>query len=147
MKKSFRLLAMLFSLASIGVFLFMFGYLISLSNNTSNISENQPKTYKYLFLKLTSKPQDLVAQAKEIISEKKQQPEKQMEAISTPSQVKDVSEINSDSTKITEKNDTTTNTTSEEVWIQQLIQLNGCFDMCNDFVEKEWMKEHNFIIL
>ena len=148
MKKSQRLLATLISLASIGVFVFLSGYMLATAKNSPNISDKQSSAYKYLFLQLTSKPQDLVAQvkpnAKEI--EKKQQLEKkaELEAIAEPALAESKSQ--NDSIVVKEKNDST-NCIIDEKLFQRIIQMNGCLDYCTDFVEKEWMKDHNFIIL
>jgi len=56
------------------------------------------------------------------------------------------SDLQMDSVSIKEKNDST-NSILDENWIQQVIQMNGSSDIYTDFIEKEWMKDHNFIIL
>jgi len=148
MKKYYRLLATFISLASLSVFLFLFGYLLTSAENFSNTSENQPSSYKYFFLKLTSKPQELLAQLKNGKEDllKKQETEKSTEKVIVPLINPSKNEQLSDSADAKEKGDST-NYMLEEKWIQQVIQMNGCFDIYNDFIEKEWMKDHNFIIL
>ena len=148
MKKSQRLLATLISLASIGIFVFLSGFMLASAKNSPKISYNQSSAYKYLFLKLTSKPQDLIAQEKPNakVIEKKQQLEKKVELDDIAKPAPAESKTQNDSIVVNEKNDST-NCIIDEKWFQQIIQINGCLDYCTDFVEKEWMKDHNFIIL
>ncbi len=148
MKKYYRLLATFISLASFSVFLFLFGYLLTSTENFSKTSENQPSSYTYFFLKLTTKPQELLAQLKNGKEDllKKQESEKSTEKVIVPVINPLKNEQLSESADAKEKRDST-NYMLEEKWIQQVIQMNGCFDIYNDFIEKEWMKDHNFIIL
>jgi len=148
MKKYYRLLATFISLASISVFLFLFGYLLSTTENVSDISNTQQSTYKYLFQKLTSKPQELLAQLEneQVDLLKKQESDKNIELVNPPFLNASKTEQLTNCANTTEQGDST-NYIIDEKWIQQIIQMNGCFDIYNDFIEKEWMKDHNFIIL
>lgn len=146
MKKYYRLLATFISLASFSVFLFLFGYLLISAETLPKISDTQQPTYKYLFLKLTSKPQELLAQLEneQVDILKKQESDKNTESVSVP--VLNTTKKEPFTGEIQEKGDST-NYILDDKWIQQIIQMNGCFDIYNDFIEQEWMKDHNFIIL
>ena len=124
MNKSYRLLALLCSLASIGIFLLLFGYLLSTVKTSQNISDNLSPNYKYLFLQLTRKPQSLIAQMQ--ISAKPTNQGKIVEESANTIIVSEPaihsSDLQMDSVSIKEKNDST-NSILDENWIQQVIQM------------------------
>ncbi|MGE0090475.1 MAG: hypothetical protein AB7S50_13470 [Bacteroidales bacterium] len=147
MKKLYRLLITFLCLTGFGAFLILFGFLLSFPSKYASNSENQQITYKYLFLKLTSKPIELMARAeneKETVTKNK--PVEKNTVSATNSVLKTtISEQSNETINYIEKTDSIY--IMNEKWIKQVIQMNGCFDIYNDFVEKDWMKDHHFIIL
>jgi hypothetical protein len=147
MKKLYRLLITFLCLTGFGAFLFLFGFLLTTTSKFASDSENQQTTYKYLFLKLTSKPIELMARAEndQKTDTKNKQVEKNEASTTNPVLKPTISEQSNENIILFEKTDSIY--IMNEKWIQQVIQMNGCFDIYNDFVEKEWMKDHHFIIL
>jgi hypothetical protein len=147
MKKLYRLLITFLCLTGFGVFLFLFGFLLTTTSKYASSSENQQTTYKYLFLKLTSKPIELMAcvENEQETSTKNKQVEKNNASAPNSVLKPTISEQPNENMVFYEKTDSIY--IMNEKWIQQVIQMNGCFDIYNDFIEKDWMKDHNFIIL
>lgn len=147
MKKS--IVSVSISIAGLSVFIMLAGLLFSISNGSKIKQIADMESFYWSFY---TKPQDLIAQVSK--GEIETLVEKTSENNATKTEVLTVTKpenteanLKTDSASFQEKGDSTKNNADYEQWIQQIIQMNGCFDIYSDFVEKEWMKDQNFIIL
>jgi len=147
MKNSF--VSVSISVASLGIFLMLTGLVFSVTNNSKSKQIAGMESFYWSFYTI---PHDLIAQVKkgeiEIKAEKTSENaiSKTEDLIIANPENKETN-LKTDSASVQEKGDSTKNNASYEQWVKQIMQINGCFDIYSDFEEKEWMKDHNFIIL
>ncbi|OFX27691.1 MAG: hypothetical protein A2041_09050 [Bacteroidetes bacterium GWA2_31_9b] len=143
MKNSFFSVSI--SVASLGVFLVLTGLIFSVTNNSKSKQLVGIESFYWSFYTI---PQDLIAQLKKGEVEKTSEKEIiKTECSNITKSESSETNLKTDSASVQEKGDSTKNNAEYEQWIQQIIQMNGCFDIYSDFVEKDWMKDQNFIIL
>lgn len=147
MKKSF--ISTSITVASFGIVFVLIGFLLTIPATSGNKQSASMESFYWSFY---TKPLDLIAQVKQVkieattgqVSENTINNVESL-TIQTPAETKLL--VNSDSTSVKEDDDSTKNTTTDDALIHQVLKMNDCFDVCSDFVEKDWMKDHSFIIL
>jgi len=147
MKNSF--VSVSISVASLCLFLVLTGFIFSVTNNAKSKQIAGMESFYWSFYTI---PQDLIAQLKkgEIETKVEKTSENAIsktEDLTTANPENTEANIKTDSASVQGNGDSTKNNADYEQWVKQVIQMNSCFDINSDFVEKEWMKDHDFIIL
>jgi len=143
MKNSF--VSVSISVASLAVFLILTGLIFSATNNSKSKQIAGMESFYWSFYTI---PHDLIAQLnKGEVEKASENATTKTESLNITKPESTETNLKTDSATVQEKGDSTKNNVYYEQWVQQVIQMNSCFDIYSDFVEKEWMKDQNFIIL